>query len=369
MKRERTMIERVHRFVEEDVRPFVAKNGGDTYAPLLVSKMKELGLFGMNITKKYGGAELPISEISPVVAELSHGWVSLASILGSHMKVSGYVRDFGTPAQKDDLLSRLASGELVAAHGLTEENGKTLETLRTRIKKARGGWALSGTKPYVTHALHADIFAIVARADLGKKKRHVIALVPRGAKGCTLGPDMPRLGLCGLSVASVSLDRTPIHFARDVVGGGASAAEMAASAKIPELLHYAARAVGLSKAVIEDAAAHASAKKSGHRLLADIPLVRLRMAEMTERETVAEMVLAEAVRSAATDTGLLRAYVAKATATENAIDIARIGLSLAGARGYMKEAPFERYVRDAIGLSIIGTPTDVILDRIRDLSS
>ncbi len=364
-----SLFKEIQRFVSNEVSPWIRDHGENVYPEQLVEKMKTLGLFGMNIPKEFGGLELSMSDMATVITLISQGSVSLSSIFGSHFKVCNYIRDFGTPEQKKRLLPNLATGKLIAALAHTEETGKSVENIKTMVTENEQGAILSGSKSFVTNALHADLFAVVAKIDdQQKKSRYVIVLLKKDTPGLTTGSDIPRLGLNLISVCELSLKGCLVDIERDILGGLESdVSKMMESTRVRELIDYTARALGLGKAIIEETLLYIKTKKSGNVLLADIPLVKVRLVEMIMQQASSEMLFNDLIKQDEKEKkSLFNAYIAKAKITEDVVRIAETSLKIHGGKGYTLDCLAERHLRDALGLTIIGMPTDIILNKISE---
>src|SRR4051794_16148525 len=118
------VLDTVRRFVEEEVRP-VARDleHANEYPGKLIDRMKELGVFGLAIPEPWGEAPVSMPCYALVTAELARGWMSLAGAMGGHTVVAKLLLAFGTDAQKDRYLPRMATGEVRATMALTEPGG------------------------------------------------------------------------------------------------------------------------------------------------------------------------------------------------------------------------------------------------------
>jgi alkylation response protein AidB-like acyl-CoA dehydrogenase len=141
-EQERAIVETVHEFVDEQVRP-VARDleHADTYPEALIEQMKRIGVFGLAIPEDYGGAPVSTPCFALVTEELSRGWMSLAGAMGGHTVVARMILEFGTPQQKRRYLPRLATGEIRAAMALTEPGGGSdLQAMTTVARRDGDGY-------------------------------------------------------------------------------------------------------------------------------------------------------------------------------------------------------------------------------------
>ena len=128
-------------------------------------EMGELGLLGPTIPTQYGGAGLNYVSYGLVAREIERvdsGYRSMASVQSSLVMVP--INDFGTEAQKQKYLPKLASGEFIGCFGLTEpDHGSDPGSMATRAHKVDGGYKLKGSKMWITNSPVADVFVVWAK--------------------------------------------------------------------------------------------------------------------------------------------------------------------------------------------------------------
>ncbi|TRZ67506.1 MAG: acyl-CoA dehydrogenase [Rhodocyclaceae bacterium] len=135
--------------------------------PAIFREMGALGLLGATIPVEYGGAGLNYvcyGLIAREVERVDSGYRSMMSVQSSLVMVP--IHKFGSEAQKQKYLPRLATGELIGCFGLTEPNhGSDPGSMITRAKAVSGGYALSGAKMWITNSPIADLFIVWAKTD------------------------------------------------------------------------------------------------------------------------------------------------------------------------------------------------------------
>ena len=129
---QKAIIEMVRQFADEQIIPNAEHyDGADEYPEPIVEQMKELGLFGVTIPEEYGGMGLDLSTYTMIVEELSRGWISISGVVNTHFIGSYLLMKFGTDAQKERLLPRMATGEIRAAFSLSEpELGSDVQAIK-----------------------------------------------------------------------------------------------------------------------------------------------------------------------------------------------------------------------------------------------
>lgn len=163
---ERLIRDSVRLFVDESVYPILADAYETAIFPQhLVSKLAELGLFGLNLPPQYGGAGANAVSYGLACQELERGDSSLRSFVSVQNSLCMYpILTFGSDFQRQSFLPKMAKGELIGCFGLTEpDSGSDPNGLKTTAKKVDGGWLLNGSKLWITNATIADLAIVWAR--------------------------------------------------------------------------------------------------------------------------------------------------------------------------------------------------------------
>ncbi|MBL8319893.1 MAG: acyl-CoA dehydrogenase [Burkholderiaceae bacterium] len=168
-------------------------------------EMGELGLLGPTIPEAYGGAGLNYvcyGLIAREVERVDSGYRSMMSVQSSLVMVP--INEFGTEAQKQKYLPRLARGELIGCFGLTEPNhGSDPGSMITRAKKVAGGYSLSGAKMWITNSPVADVFVVWAKDDEGSIRGFIL---DKGAKGLSAPAVHGKVGLRASVTGEIVMD-------------------------------------------------------------------------------------------------------------------------------------------------------------------
>jgi glutaryl-CoA dehydrogenase len=168
-------------------------------------EMGELGLLGATIPEQYGGGALNYVCYGVVAREIERvdsGYRSMMSVQSSLVMVP--INEFGTEAQKQKYLPKLARGEWIGCFGLTEPNhGSDPGSMITRAKKVAGGYSLSGSKMWITNSPIADVFVVWAKDDEGAIRGFVLE---KGAKGLSAPPIHGKVGLRASITGEIVMD-------------------------------------------------------------------------------------------------------------------------------------------------------------------
>ena len=174
--------------------------------PSIFREMGELNLLGITIPEAYGGAGMGYVSYGLAAREVERvdsGFRSMMSVQGSLVMVP--IHEFGTEAQKQKFLPKLASGEWIGCFGLTEPNaGSDPGGMTTRAKKADGGFELSGTKSWISNSPIADVFIVWAKDDEGTIRGFILE---KGAKGLSAPPIHGKVGLRTSITGEIVMDR------------------------------------------------------------------------------------------------------------------------------------------------------------------
>ena len=154
----------------------------ETTDPAIFREMGELGLLGITIPEQYGGANLNYVSYGLIAREIERvdsGYRSMMSVQSSLVMVP--INEFGSEAQKQKYLPKLASGEWIGCFGLTEPNyGSDAGGMITRAKKVPGGFSLTGSKMWISNSPIADVFIVWAKNDEGVIRGYILEKEMKG---------------------------------------------------------------------------------------------------------------------------------------------------------------------------------------------
>src|SRR5574340_1721741 len=192
---ERAVRDAAHAYCQDKLAPRVLDAfRHEQTDPAIFREMGELGLLGPTIPEAYGGAGLNYvcyGLIAREVERVDSGYRSMMSVQSSLVMVP--IETFGHEATKKKYLPRLASGEWIGCFGLTEPNhGSDPGSMITRAKKVDGGYALSGSKMWISNSPIADVFVVWAKDDGGQIRGFVLE---KGWKGLSAPAIHGKVGL------------------------------------------------------------------------------------------------------------------------------------------------------------------------------
>jgi alkylation response protein AidB-like acyl-CoA dehydrogenase len=362
---EAEMVATVARFVDDEVRPRVREvEHANEYPATWIETMKALGVYGLVIPETYGGSAVSTSCFAMITEELARGWMTLAGAMGGHSVVAQLIVTYGTPAQKDHYLPRLATGEIRATIALTEPSGGSdLQAMTTMARKSGDVYIVNGTKTWITNARRAGLIALLCKTDPTAEPAHAgmsILLIEPGA-GMNVSEDLPKLGYKGVESCEVVFAdfRSPLD---SVLGSveGAGFAQMMRGLEIGRI-QVAARATGVARAAFDDALAYSQQRESFGKPIWQHQSIGNYLADMGTKITAARQLLLYASR--VYDSGAraaVEAGMAKLFCSEVAMEAALTNIRVHGGYGYSTEFDAERFFRDA-PLMIVGEGTNEIL--------
>ena len=178
----------------------------ERFDPAIFHEMGEVGLFGPTIPAEYGGAGLNYVSYGLIAREIERvdsGFRSVMSVQSSLVMVP--IHEFGSEAQRQKYLPKLASGEWVGCFGLTEPNhGSDPGSMETRARKVDGGYELTGAKMWITNSPLADVFVIWAKDDAGEIRGFIL---DKGMPGLSAPKIQGKVGLRASVTGEVVMDR------------------------------------------------------------------------------------------------------------------------------------------------------------------
>ncbi|TXH79560.1 MAG: acyl-CoA dehydrogenase [Rhizobium sp.] len=203
---ERMVLDTAHSYAQEKLAPRVLEAfRNEKTDPAIFREMGELGLLGPTISPEYGGAGLSYVAYGLIAREVERvdsGYRSMMSVQSSLVMVP--IETFGSDAQKQKYLPKLATGEWIGCFGLTEPNhGSDPGSMVTRAKKVDGGYSLTGAKTWISNAPIADVFVVWAKTEDGLIRGFILE---KGWKGLSAPAIHGKVGLRASITGEVVMD-------------------------------------------------------------------------------------------------------------------------------------------------------------------
>ena len=320
----------------------------------LLTKMKEMGLFGLTIPEEYGGFGLSAGGYARVIQEMAAIDASLAVTIGAHQSIGlKGILLFGTDEQKQKYLPALATGERVAAFALTEPGtGSDAAAITTRAELSDDGshYILNGSKIWITNGGFADVFTVFARTsapDPGVKPR-ITALIVDRTEGLTHGPSEEKMGIRGSSTTEIFFEDVRVP-AENVLGEAGRGFKVAMKVLNSGRLGLASGCLGASKRLLEMSTERVQERSAFGRPIGQFGMIKEKIARMTAETYALESMTY--LTTGLIDSGIadysLESAICKVYGSETLWYIANQTLQIAAGIGYMSEYPYERLMRDA----------------------
>jgi acyl-CoA dehydrogenase family protein 9 len=332
---------------EENFRLF-DKNGAQSDS--FIEELKQLGLFGLIVPEEYGGLGLSNAAYARVLQLTSSFDASTSLTIGAHSSIGmkGLLL-FGNKDQKSKYLPLLASGENIAAFCLTEPgSGSDAASIRTHATKNEDGtWTLNGEKIWITNGAFAKFFTVFARTDTEEGKLSAF-IIEKDFAGVSSGPKEDKLGIRASATTSIRFDNVRVP-SENLLGQEGKGFKMAMEILNNGRTGLGGGCVGGMKRMIKLSIEQAKQRKQFGKSISEYELIKEKIAQMTIKcfatESVVRMV------SHMIDSGhknySVEAAMSKVFATESLWYCVNEALQIAGGNGYMKEYPYERYLRDS----------------------
>jgi (2S)-methylsuccinyl-CoA dehydrogenase len=356
----------MHRFAESEVVPHAHEwHLRNKYIPLeIISKMAELGVFGLTIPEEFGGLGLGKESMVLVSEELSRAWIGVGS-LGTRSEIAAeLILGGGTDEQKKQWLPKIASGEILPTAVFTEPNtGSDLASLKTRAEKKGDVYKVYGNKTWITHPVRADLMTLLCRTKPEEKGYQGLSILlaekPRGddenpfpAEGMT-GGEIEVIGYRGMKEFEIGFDGFEVK-AENLLGGveGNGFKQLMQTFEAARI-QTAARAIGVAQCAMELGLRYAHERIQFGKPLYSFPRVSDKIVSMAAEILIARQLTYHAAREK--DSGRrcdLEAGMAKLLAARIAWACADNALQIHGGNGFAMEYPVSRVLADARILSI-----------------
>jgi len=331
---ERLVQDSVARLVDGQVLPVIRKHFEEhTFPRELVGELAALGLLGSSLDG-YGCAGLNAVSYGLICQELERGDSGIRSFVSVQSSLCMYpIHAFGSEAQKENYLPRMATGELIGCFGLTEPHGGSDPgNMKTHAKRKGGDWVLNGAKMWITNAPIADLAVVWAKAEDGIRG----FIIERGTRGFET-PEIERK-------FSLRASSTGAIFLQDVVVPEENVLPGVVGLKGPLSCLTQARygitwgVIGAAQACLRQVLDYTQDRVLFGRPLAATQTIQVRMADMARRITTAQLLSLQLGRMK--DNGTMvpaQVSLAKWNNCRMALDVARDARDILGGSGISAE--------------------------------
>jgi short-chain 2-methylacyl-CoA dehydrogenase len=338
----------VRDFAEAKVAPVAAELDHEHRFPYeLVTEMAELGLMGMPIPEEYGGGGTDTLSYAIAVEELTRIDSSVAITMAAHTSLGTMpIFLYGSEEQKQQWLPELASGQKLAAFGLTEPGaGSDAGAARTRAELADGEWVINGSKIFITNA-GTDISACVTITALTGEDEISNLIVPNGTPGYDISPPMEKLGWRASDTRELSFKDVRVPEG-NLLGPRGKGFQQFLEILDGGRISVAAMGVGLAQGAYDLALKYAQEREQFGKAIAKFQAVQFKLVDMaTEIEAGRNLVYKAAWLKDQGRPFAKEAAMAKLYTGELAHRAANESLQIHGGYGFMEESAISRLYRD-----------------------
>ncbi len=348
---EQRAVQRLAREVAEaEIAPHAAAWDRERRFPAeVVARLGELGLMGVCVPQELGGAGADFLSYVLVLEELSRADAGVGVTVAVHTSAATLpLLAYGSGEQQRRFVPPLASGAMLGAFALTEPgSGSDAGALRTVAVPESGGWALSGSKQWITNGSHAGLFVAFARTDPSSDGARGVSAFLLGPEHVEVTRESSKLGLHSSSTADLRLDGA--HVGRERLLHSEHHGFAVAMATLDGgRIGIAAQAVGIAQAAYELARAYALERRQFGQRIADFQTIQFKLADMATEIAAARWLT---YRAAWLKQQGLPHTAEGAQAKLFASSVARRqtgeAIQVLGGYGFSSELPAERYFRDA----------------------
>ena len=310
----------------------------------------KLGLFGVTVPEKDGGAGMGYVEQVVAVEELSRASASVGLSYGVHANLCvNQLNRFGTEAQKRRYLPRLLSGDWVGALAMSEPSaGSDVMAMRTRAERRNGVFVLNGSKMWITNGPVADLLIVYVKTGDPVERRGITAfLIERTFSGFSTAQKLDKLGMRGSDTSELVFQNCEVP-EENVLGGVDQGVRVLMSGLDYERAVLAAGPVGIMQACMDIVLPYVRERKQFGQPIGEFELMQGKLADMDTSLNACRAYLYAVARSC--DLGQVSRKDAAGVilyCAEHATQMALQAIQALGGMGYVNEMPAGRLLRDA----------------------
>ena len=346
---QRAIYDMARAFGEENIAPFARQWDADAEIPRdLWPKLAELGFGGLYVSEESGGSGLSRLDATLVFEALSRSCISVAAFLSIHNMCSAMLDKFGSDPIKETLLPAALKMEKLLSYCLTEPgSGSDAAALTTKAIKTNAGYALTGTKAFISGGGYSDAYIVMARTGEAGPKGISALVVEAGSDGLSFGALEDKMGWRSQPTRQVNLDNCNIP-ATNLLGETGKGFTYAMLGLNGGRLNISACSLGAAQAALDATLTYMGERQAFGKTIDQFQALQFRLADMEIELQAARVFLRQAawkLDSGAAD-AQTHCAMAKKFVTETASKVADQCLQLHGGYGYLADYGIEKIVRD-----------------------
>jgi alkylation response protein AidB-like acyl-CoA dehydrogenase len=350
-KEQEMMRKMVRDFAVGEIAPFVPRMEAGEFPRPILRKMGELGLMGIPVPEKYGGAEMDFVSYIIAIQEISKVSATMGVILSVHTSVGTTpILYFGTEKQKQKYVPKLASGEYLGAFALTEpSSGSDAASLKTRATKDGEFYVLNGSKIFITNGGEADTYIAFARTnpEITGSKGISAFIVEKDTPGLLVGKDEHKMGLYGSRTVELIFENAKVP-KENLLGEEGEGFRVAMANLDVGRIGIAAQALGIAEAALEHSIDYAKERRQFGKPIIDQQGIGFKLADMATNVEASKLLIYQAAQLRVEGKPCtMESSMAKLFASKTAVEVSTEAVQIYGGYGYTKDYPVERFFRDA----------------------
>lgn len=349
---EQKMIRQAAReFAQQELLPGVIERDEKQCFPAeQIKKLGELGFLGMMVDPEYGGGGMDTVSYVLAMEEISKIDASTSVCMSvNNSLVCWGLETYGSAAQKEKYLPRLARGEILGAFLLSEpEAGSDATSQRTTAIEKDDHYLLNGTKNWITNGKSASVYLVMAQTHIDKGSHGInVFIVEKDWQGVTVGAKENKLGIRGSDTHSIIFEDVEIPKANRI-GDDGFGFKFAMKTLAGGRIGIAAQALGIASGAYERALNYSKERSAFGKEIARHQAIQFKLADMATRIEAARLLCLKAAwQKDQHQDYSLSGSMAKLYASETAMWVTTEAVQIHGGYGYVKEYHVERLMRDA----------------------
>lgn len=349
---ERVIVETAAEFAAKRIAPHALEWDKSKHFPVDVMRAAaELGMAGIYCREDVGGSGLRRLDAVRIFEQLAIADPVVSAFISIHNMCAWMIDTYGTAAQRDSWVPRLASMELIASYCLTEPGaGSDAAALRTKAVRDGDHYVLDGVKQFISGAGASDVYVVMARTGAEGPRGISTFIIEKDTPGLSFGANEEKMGWHAQPTAQVILEgvRVPADAMLGGPEGEGTGFGIAMNGLNGGRLNIAACSLGGAQAAYDKAVRYVADRHAFGGALIDEPTIRFALADMATALETSRLMLWRA--AAALDAGdpdkVTLCAMAKRYVTDSCYEVADSALQLLGGYGYLREYGLEKIVRD-----------------------
>ena len=352
---ERSVRDTAREFAQRELAPSAAqRDEEERYDRALFTRMGELGLTAIPYPEALGGAGLSYFAWVLACEEIAAADMGMAVSLSVHVLSQLCIHAYGSDEQRARLLPPMTAGTHLGAFALSEPGaGSDAAALSLTARRTDDGYALTGTKVWITNAGEADQYVVFATVDPSRGRDGITAfVVGRETPGFRVGSHERKMGIRGSSSAELVFDGALVP-EMNRLGAEGDGLKVALGSLASGRISIAAACTGLARAALEHAARYATQRTQFGKPIADQEMIQAILADAAVAVDASRLLTWRAARLRDAGGSINAASsMAKMFASDTAMRVATDAVQVYGGAGYSRDNPVERFMRDAKGAQI-----------------